>query len=216
MIITGLMMMKSNVKEIIKYLDKIIPEPWCELNFNSDYELLIAIVLSAQTTDKRVNIVTKKLFGKYNSLEELSKADISCIEEILKSLGTYHKKAVYVSLIAKELLNKYNGIVPVERNRLEALSGVGRKTASVFLCEYYNYPEFAVDTHVLRVSRRLKLVNEDDNVIIVENKLKEVFSKEEWGKRHKQFVLFGRYYCKAVKPKCENCELSKICKEKKV
>ena len=96
------------------------------------------------------------------------------------------------------------------------LPGVGRKTVSVFLCEFYNYPEFAVDTHVLRVSKRLKIANDIDDVIKVENKLKKAFPKEEWGRRHKQLVLFGRYYCKALKPDCENCKLINICKKKKV
>ena len=208
--------MMKNSEVIGNYLDQLIPEPWCELNFNTDYELLIAIVLSAQTTDKRVNEVTEVLFNRYKALETLSKANISDIEEILKPLGSYHKKAVYVSEIANTLLNQYNGIVPKERKLLESLPGVGRKTVSVFLCEYYNYPEFAVDTHVTRVSKRLGIAKEKDDVLRIENKLKKIFHKEEWGKRHKQFVLFGRYYCKAIKPDCSNCKLSDICKKKKI
>lgn len=205
-----------NSKIIGKYLDELIPEPWCELKFNTDYELLIAIMLSAQTTDKRVNEVTSVLFNRYKSLETLSKANIQDIEEILRPLGSYRKKALYVSKIASILINEYNGIVPTERKILETLPGVGRKTVSVFLCEYYNYPEFAVDTHVDRVSKRLNLVEDNANVISVENTLKKVFPKEEWCKRHKQFVLFGRYYCKAVKPDCNNCKLKNICKKKKI
>lgn len=208
--------MMMNKEIISKYLDKLIPDPWCELNFNSDYELLIAIVLSAQTTDKRVNEVTQVLFGRYTSLEMLSKAKISEIEEILKPLGSFRKKAIYVSKIASILLNEYNGIVPKKREELEKLPGVGRKTASVFLCEYYDYPEFAVDTHVYRVSKRLGLTNTRDDVLKTEKKLKNIFSQEEWGRRHKQFVLFGRYYCKAIKPNCSNCELNNICKKNKV
>ena len=204
----------KNSEIISNYLDELIPEPWCELNFNTDYELLIAIVLSAQTTDKRVNEVTKVLFGHYKTLEALSKAEISDIEEILKPLGSYRKKAVYVSKIANVLLNEYKGVVPTERKQLEELPGVGRKTVSVFLCEYYNYPEFAVDTHVSRVSKRLGIAKDKDDVLEIEHKLKRVFCKEEWGKRHKQFVLFGRYYCKAIKPDCSNCKLNSICKRK--
>lgn len=209
-------MMKSNIRKIGIYLDEIIPDPWCELDFETDYQLLIAIVLSAQTTDKKVNMVTRVLFNKYKNLEDLSGANIEDIEEILRPLGTYHKKAVYVLSIAKELMDKYNGVVPKEREKLEKLSGVGRKTVSVFLCEYYNYPEFAVDTHVLRVSKRLKIADDIDDVIKVENKLKKTFPKEEWGRRHKQLVLFGRYFCKAIKPNCDNCKLINICKKKKV
>ena len=208
--------MMKNSEIIGSYLDELIPEPWCELNFNTDYELLIAIVLSAQTTDKRVNEVTKVLFNRYKSLEDLSKAKIRDIEEILKPLGSYRKKAIYVSKIASILLDEYKGIVPTERKLLEELPGVGRKTVSVFLCEYYNYPEFAVDTHVSRVSKRLGIAKEKDTVLEIENKLKKAFRKEEWGKKHKQFVLFGRYYCKAIKPDCDNCKLNSICKKKKI
>ncbi len=207
-------MMSNNF--ISKYLDELIPEPWCELEFNKDYELLIAIVLSAQTTDKRVNSVTNILFNKYNSIKALSEAKINDIEQILRPLGTYKKKSIYVSEIAKRLVAQYNGEVPSDRTKLEELPGVGRKTVSVFLCEYYNYPEFAVDTHVDRVSKRLGLVNKNDDVLKVEKKLKKIFPQGEWGKRHKQFVLFGRYYCKAVKPSCDNCKLKNICKKNKV
>lgn len=207
-------MMSNNL--ISKYLDELIPEPWCELEFNKDYELLIAIVLSAQTTDKRVNSVTNILFNKYNSIKALSEAKINDIEQILRPLGTYKKKSIYVSEIAKRLVAQYNGEVPSDRTKLEELPGVGRKTVSVFLCEYYNYPEFAVDTHVDRVSKRLGLVNKNDDVLKVEKKLKKIFPQGEWGKRHKQFVLFGRYYCKAIKPSCDNCKLKNICKKNKV
>ena len=189
----------KNSKIIGDYLDELIPKPWCELKFNNDYELLIAIVLSAQTTDKRVNSVTKVLFNKYKDLKALSDAEMGEIESILKPLGSFRKKAIYIKEIARIIVNEYDGKVP-----------------SVFLCEYYNYPEFAVDTHVYRVSKRLALANNKDNVINVEKKLKKIFPKEEWGKRHKQFVLFGRYYCKAVKPECEKCKLKDICKKNKV
>ena len=210
------MMIMNNIKLIRDYLDELIPNPLCELKFNNDYELLIAIVLSAQTTDKRVNMVTDVLFNKYKTLKELSIAKITDIEEILRPLGSFRKKAIYVSQIANILLKEYNGIVPKEREQLEKLPGVGRKTVSVFLCEYYNYPEFAVDTHVYRVSKRLNITKLNDDVVKTENKLKKVFEKDEWGRRHKQLVLFGRYYCKAIKPNCSNCKLSNICKKNKV
>lgn len=209
-------MIMNNIKLIRDYLDELIPNPLCELKFNNDYELLIAIVLSAQTTDKRVNMVTDVLFNKYKTLKELSLAKITDIEEILRPLGSFRKKAIYVSQIANILLKEYNGIVPKEREQLEKLPGVGRKTVSVFLCEYYNYPEFAVDTHVYRVSKRLNITKLNDDVVKTENKLKKVFEKDEWGRRHKQLVLFGRYYCKAIKPNCSNCKLSNICKKNKV
>ena len=208
------MTMMNKEMTIGQYLDKIIPEPWCELHFRTDYELLIAIVLSAQTTDKRVNQVTEVLFSTYPDLESLGNADVSSIESILKSLGSFRKKAIYVQSIARLLCEKYEGKVPTDREILESFPGVGRKTVSVFLSEFYDIPAFAVDTHVERVSKRLGLASSSDNVLLVEEKLKRKFRREEWARRHKQFVLFGRYYCKSVKPSCEGCELRGICKEK--
>ena len=206
-------MKTSNILE--EYLDELFPNPKCELNYRSDYELLIAIVLSAQSTDKRVNQCTKILFDKYRTLEKLKNADINDIKKIIKSIGSYNKKSQYVKEIASRLVDNCNGIVPVDRNILESFPGVGRKTVNVFLSEYYNIPLIAVDTHVERVSKRLNLADVGDNVRVVEERLKKVFKKENWAKRHLQMVLFGRYYCKAIKPSCANCKLKSICKEKK-
>ena len=211
----GLMMKMSKVEIIEDYLDELFEEPKCELNYNNDYELLIAIVLSAQTTDKRVNSVTPMLFGKYDSLEKLMNADISDIEDILRSLGSFRKKALYVKEIARILFLDYDGKVPIKRKELEAMPGVGRKSVNVFLGEFYNIPTIAVDTHVERVSKRLGLAKDGDSVREVEEKLKRKFKREEWAKRHLQLVLFGRYHCKAVSPNCDNCKLNSICKYKK-
>ena len=175
---------------------------------------MIAIVLSAQSTDKRVNSVTPILFDKYKSLEALKQASLSDIESIIRPVGSYHKKASYVIGIAKILVDVYNGVVPVDREALEKMPGVGRKTINVFLSEFYNVPAIAVDTHVERVSKRLRLAYAKDNVLTIEKKLMKKFPKEEWGKRHLQLVLFGRYYCKAVKPLCEDCKLKDICRKK--
>lgn len=199
------------MQEIFDYLDALIPNPKCELNFNCDYELLIAVVLSAQTTDKRVNEVTKVLFTKYPTLEDINKADISSIKEIIKSIGTFNKKAVFVKEIAKTLLEKYNGVVPRTHEELEAIPGVGHKSANVVLGVLYNIPTFAVDTHVERVSKRLGLASAKDDVIQVEKKLMKKVPKDRWIRTHHQFILFGRYYCKAVKPSCDNCKLKDIC-----
>lgn len=199
------------MQEIFDYLDTLIPNPKCELNFNCDYELLIAVVLSAQTTDKRVNEVTKVLFTKYPTLEDINKADISSIKEIIKSIGTFNKKAVFVKEIAKTLLEKYDGVVPRTHEELEAIPGVGHKSANVVLGVLYNIPTFAVDTHVERVSKRLGLASAKDDVIQVEKKLMKKVPKDRWIRTHHQFILFGRYYCKAVKPSCDNCELKDIC-----
>lgn len=199
------------MQEIFDYLDTLIPNPKCELNFNCDYELLIAVVLSAQTTDKRVNEVTKVLFTKYPTLEDINKADISSIKEIIKSIGTFNKKAVFVKEIAKTLLEKYNGVVPRTHEELEAIPGVGHKSANVVLGVLYNIPTFAVDTHVERVSKRLGLASAKDDVIKVEKKLMKKVPKDRWIRTHHQFILFGRYYCKAVNPSCDNCKLKNIC-----
>ena len=211
----GLMMKMNRVEMIEDYLDEMFKDPKCELNYHNDYELLIAIVLSAQTTDKRVNSVTPILFDKYKSLEELSIADISDIESILKPLGSFRKKAGYVKEIARILVSKYGGKVPTNRKYLEAMPGVGRKTVNVFLGEFYNIPTIAVDTHVERVSKRLGLAKDEDSVREVEEKLKRKFKREDWAKRHLQLVLFGRYHCKAVSPNCDDCKLKSICKYKK-
>ena len=199
------------MQEIFDYLDALIPNPKCELNFNCDYELLIAVVLSAQTTDKRVNEVTKVLFTKYPTLEDINKADISSIKEIIKSIGTFNKKAVFVKEIAKTLLEKYDGVVPRTHEELEAIPGVGHKSANVVLGVLYNIPTFAFDNHVERVSKRLGLASAKDDVIQVEKKLMKKVPKDRWIRTHHQFILFGRYYCKAVKPSCDNCKLKDIC-----
>ena len=201
--------------EIINYLDELFPNPRCELEYNKDYELLIAVMLSAQTTDKRVNMVTRILFKKYDSLEKLSKADINDIIDIIRPIGTFNKKAENIICISKSLLNDKNGIVPNDRKYLESLSGVGRKTANVVLSNLYNVPCIAVDTHVSRVSVRLKLAKKNDDVLVIEKKLTKKFPKDKLCRLHHQLVLFGRYYCKAKNPLCENCKLKDICVEKK-
>ena len=200
------------IERILEYLDELYLEPKCELNYNKDYEFLIAIVLSAQTTDKRVNKVTDVLFKKYSSLEELSRSDVSDISNIIREIGTFRKKSVYVRDIALKLVNDGYGYVPNNREYIESLPGVGRKTANVFLSNIYNEPAIAVDTHVSRVSVRLGLVNKNDDVLKIEKKLEKKISKNRWSKTHHQMVLFGRYYCKSIKPECDSCKLKDICK----
>lgn len=206
----------KNYKIVEDYLDEIIPNPKCELNYFNDYSLLIAIMLSAQTTDKRVNIVTKVLFSKYKTLEELSHANITDLENIIHSLGNFRKKAYNVKEIARIIHEEYGDIVPSNRDLLEKLPGVGRKTVNVFYSEYLGIPAIAVDTHVERVCKRLKLANKNDTVLEIENKLMKNINKENWGKRHLQLVLFGRYFCKAKNPECTNCKIKNICNKKRV
>ena len=200
-------MMKNR---IVDYLDELIPNPKCELNYNKDYELLIATMLSAQTTDKRVNMVTDKLFTKYSSLEALRDAKIDDLVDLVRTLGNYTRKAKNIKSIASKLVDIG---VPNDREFLESLDGVGRKTANVVLSNIYGVQCIAVDTHVERVSKRLGLAKTNDNVKEVENKLTKYFEGYDLCRLHHQLLLFGRYYCRAVKPLCESCKLKDICKK---
>lgn len=206
--------MSKNVERIEAYLDELFPDAYCELNYNKDYELLLAVMLSAQTTDKRVNKVTPILFQKYDTLEKLKEAEIKDLENIIKEIGTYRKKAIFIKEIATVLVNQYGSKMPMNRKALEALPGVGRKTVNVVLGELGVEPAIAVDTHVERVSKRLKLAKIDDSVLEVEKKLQRKFKRDSWVKRHHQLIFFGRYHCKAIKPECENCKLKDICRKK--
>ncbi len=202
--------MISNIND---KLDKMFPDAKCELNYNKDYELLIATVLSAQCTDKRVNEVTKVLWKKYD-LNTLAKAKKKDIEDIIRSCGSYTKKSDYIITIAKKLVSECNGIVPNDRDYLENLPGVGRKTTNVVLSNLYDVPAIAVDTHVERVSKRLRLASKNDSVLEVENKLMKKIPKDKWSRTHHQMVLFGRYICKAAKPDCGNCLFNEECPSK--
>ncbi|NLL45086.1 MAG: endonuclease III [Mollicutes bacterium] len=202
------------MNRIIAYLEELIPNPVIELNYSKDYELLLAVMLSAQATDKMVNAATSILFTKYPSLEALRDADIEDIMDIIRPVGTFKRKALYLKKIVTELLDKYEGVVPNDRNRLEKLPGIGRKSANVVLSVLYNEPYIAVDTHVSRVSVRLGLANSNDDVLTIEKKLTKIIPKEKTKDMHLRLVLFGRYYCLARNPKCQNCKLYDICKTK--
>lgn len=193
----------KNSKKILNNLDILFPDARCELNYNKDYELLIATILSAQSTDKRVNSVTSILFSKYDVFS-LKNANLKDIEKIIYPVGTYHRKAEYIQIVAKELVEKYNGIVPNDRVFLESLPGVGRKTCNVVLSNIYNVPAIAVDTHVKRVAKRLQITDKED-VLKIENDLMKFFPKNKWSRVHHQLVLFGRYICKSQNPDCKNC-----------
>ncbi len=196
---------------ILEKLDIMVPNPRCELNYNKDYELLIATVLSAQCTDARVNMVTKELFSKYD-IYSLSKATFKEVAKIIRPVGTYTKKSEYIVSIAQALVKDFNGKVPNDRKYLENLPGVGRKTCNVVLANIYNVPAIAVDTHVERVAKRLGLAKENDNVLNVERKLMRKIPKDKWSRTHHQMVLFGRYTCKSIKPLCLDCLLQNECK----
>lgn len=204
-------MMKNKI--VFDYLEKLIPNPKAELMYDHDYELLIAVMLSAHSTDKIVNRVTSVLFKKYPNLEALKEADIRDIEDIIKPVGTWRIKAGNVLDIASKLA--LIGHVPNDREFLESLKGVGRKTANVVLSALYNEPYLAVDTHIARVSVRLGFANEKDDVRTIENKLMKVVPKTNMIDNHNRLLLFGRHYCKAINPMCKTCGLIDICKYKK-
>ena len=200
--------------KVLSCLDTMFPDARCELSYTQDYELLIATVLSAQCTDKRVNIVTKELFSMYD-IFSLAKTSLQDIERIIRPVGTYTRKSFYIKTIAEELVKHYEGHVPNDREFLERLPGVGRKTCNVVLSNLYDVPAIAVDTHVERVAKRLGLASSSDSVLAVERKLMQFFPKSKWCRVHHQLVLFGRYHCKSKVPFCTTCPLEKDCPYKK-
>ena len=205
--------MANNSIEMMNILDQYIPDPKCSLEYNLDYELLIATMLSAQCTDERVNKVTKVLFSKYD-IFDLAKLEPKDIIDIIRPCGNMNKKSEYLINISKSLVNDYNGQVPNNREYLESLSGVGRKTTNVVLANIFEEPTFAVDTHVERVSKRLGIAKNSDDVSKVEKKLMKYFPKDKWIRLHHQLVLFGRHHCMARKPQCEGCKMKEYCKFK--
>ncbi len=197
-------------EELIERLKKHFPEPKTELNFRNVFELVIVVVLSAQTTDKKVNEVSPKLFEKYPTPEALANAPLDDLYEILKPINFFRKKAERIKEIARIIVEKYNGKIPDTIEELVQFPGIGRKTASVILVNGFRKPAIVVDTHVKRVSKRLGLTCHDDPEKI-EQDLAKFFSKENWAYISNALVLFGRYICTAKKPKCKECYLVDIC-----
>ena len=193
------------------YLEELFPDAKAELDFENNFELIVAVVLSAQTTDIAVNKVTKVLFKYYPTPEKLMDADIKHVMSILKSIGLYRTKAKNIIALSKILVESHDGIVPSDRKALESLPGVGRKTANVVLSNAFGIPALAVDTHILRISKRLGLANETDDALAVEKKLNQKFPKELWHKLHHQLIFFGRYHCTARKPNCDTCKMQDMC-----
>lgn len=196
---------------ILNTLEKMFPDAKGELDHRNDFELLIAVVLSAQTTDVAVNKVTKELFKQYKTPYDLANAPVEHVETLINSIGLFRTKAKNIIKLSKILVDRHQGLIPNERIELEALPGVGRKTANVVLSIAFDIPAIAVDTHVARVSKRLGLASNDDSVLTIEQKLMDAFPKEVWQKLHHQMIFFGRYHCLAKKPKCRDCPLFEIC-----
>ena len=199
-------------KEIIDRLNSVIENPQSELVYSNEFELLIAVMLSAQCTDKRVNMITSELFAVYNRPEQLMKLSQEELESYIKSCNYYKTKAKNIIEMSKILVEKFGGKVPQSHQELISLPGVGNKTANVVQAVAYNMQALAVDTHVLRVSNRLGFSN-SKNPSRCEEDLKKIFKDFDWVHLHHLLLLFGRYFCTARKPKCDGCILKDICKK---
>ena len=202
----------NNVLDLIEAVDKLYDNPKCELNFSSNYELLVAVILSAQCTDKRVNQVTSELFKEYNTPEKMINLSQEELENKIRSCGFFRNKAKHILDASRDIVNNYGGKVPSDKKELKDLAGVGEKTANVVLSLAFGVPAIAVDTHVFRVSNRLGLADSKD-VLKTQKQLEQVLPEEKWSKFHYALVLHGRYVCKSQRPMCEVCELKHYCKK---
>ena len=202
--------------EILDQLEIMFPDAHCELIHKNPFELLVAVVLSAQTTDNAVNKVTPALFESFPDPKTMANADIKDIEDKIKRIGLYRNKARSIQNLSKSLLTSFDGNVPQSMKDLTSLAGVGRKTANVVRSVCFDIPSIAVDTHVERISKRLGLAKVYDSVEVVEQKLKSKIKRERWNKAHHLFIFFGRYYCTAKNPHCEGCPFVSICKKDKL
>ena len=200
-------------EEILADIDKMFPDAHCELNHRNNYEMAVAVILSAQTTDASVNRVTPALFERYPDAESLAAGELEDIEHLISSLGLYRNKAKAIKGFAEGITAKFGGEVPDHMKDLVSLPGVGRKCANVILSECFGIPALAVDTHVSRIAKRLRLAKPDDPVDTIERKLKRKVPRERWIKTHHQLIFFGRYYCRAKNPACSNCPFKGFCRE---
>ena len=204
--------MNKSILEIINAVDELYESPKCELNFSNNYELLVAVILSAQCTDKRVNQVTSELFKEYNTPEKMISLSQEELEIKIRSCGFFHNKAKHILDASRDIVENHGGEVPSDKNKLKALAGVGEKTANVVLSLAFGVPAIAVDTHVFRVSNRLGLADSKD-VFKTQKQLENVLPKEKWSKFHYALVLHGRYVCKSQRPNCNECKLNQYCKK---
>lgn len=199
--------------EKLTYIYNMYPNAKCELVYNNLFQLLVVVSLSAQTTDKRVNMCSPILFSKYKTIEELANANIDDVKEIIKPIGMVNNKANNIINLAKVIHNKYHDIVPSSKDDLITLPGVGNKTANVVLAEGFKIPSFAVDTHINRIAKRLYYASISDSVFDVERKLKKKIPQDMWISMHHSLIFFGRYFCKAIKPLCSKCNLNGKCRK---
>ncbi|MGX7243216.1 endonuclease III [Enterococcus quebecensis] len=209
------MLSKEKTMEAIEIMYDMFPDAACELTHKSPFQLLIAVILSAQATDISVNKATPALFAAYPTPETLAAAPVEDIIQKIKTIGLYRNKAKNIKACAAQLLERYNGEVPKTREELTSLPGVGRKTANVVMGDAFGEPAIAVDTHVERVSKRLRICKLDASVMEVEQTLMRKIPKELWVKTHHTMIFFGRYHCLARNPKCDICPLLSMCQEGK-
>ena len=203
-------MKNDDIIKVLDILEDTYPEAECALDHKNVFELLVCVVLSAQTTDKSVNRISPELFSKYPDAKALSDADQADVEEILHSIGMYRTKAKNIISLAKELVIRYHGIVPNTYEELVELPGVGRKTANVVLSVGFGVQRIAVDTHVFRVATRIGLVSKKD-VLKTELSLMDCIPEDRWSKTHHSLIFHGRNICDARKPKCKECPIADIC-----
>ncbi len=206
---------ESQVNEILDKLELQYPEAGCALEHGSVFQLLVSVVLSAQTTDKSVNVVTKDLFAAYPDAASLAQARQEDLEQMIRRIGMYKTKSKNILALAAQLVEKYDGQVPEDYDALVALPGVGRKTANVVLSVGFGHQRIAVDTHVFRVSNRIGLVEEKD-VLKTELALMETLPEHRWSRSHHSLIFHGRNCCHARKPDCGNCVIGYICEKKGV
>lgn len=201
---------RRRIDRILEILAETYPDARCALNFNTPFELLVATILSAQCTDKRVNQVTARLFPRWNTPEAFASLRQEELEEAIRDCGLFRSKARNLIALSRQLLEEYDGQVPDRREDLERLPGVGRKTANVVLSNAFGQPAIAVDTHVFRVANRLKLADSRD-VFETEQQLMDVIPREKWSAAHHQLIHHGRAICSARRPQCHACPLMALC-----
>ena len=199
--------------EFIDVIAEMFPDAEAELNYTNPFELTIAVLLSAQTTDVGVNRVTEGLFKRFKTPEDYLAVDVAEIEKYIKTIGLYRTKAKNIQKLCRDLIDKYNGEIPGNYDDLVSLAGVGRKTANVVLSVAFDTPRIAVDTHVERISKRLGIARYKDSPLQVEETLMRKIPDERWSKTHHQLIFFGRYHCLARNPKCHECPLLAECRE---
>lgn len=203
---------RERLKKILDLIGDMFPDAHGELEWETPFQLLVAVILSAQTTDKAVNKVTPSLWARYPKIDDLANADLVTVENYLRTIGLYKTKAKNIIKTARAVLHNFDGQIPKTHKELESLSGVGRKTANVVLGELYGIPSIAVDTHVSRVAKRLNISAPDADVTEIENDLMKKIPKRDWVLTHHRLIFFGRYQCTAKNPKCDICPVQAYCK----